>query len=100
MILTHRALGALAAAALISFVNCGTPHVGCVFISYIGNAWENKARRPVHLAKMGLLGDSLILDELLLLCLEGVASDLTRGIEGVAGGCKHERLLVMVLASC
>jgi len=40
------------------------------------------------------------LNELLLLCLEGVASDLTRGIEGVAGGCKHERLLVMVLASC
>jgi hypothetical protein len=37
---------------------------------------------------------------LLLLCLEGVSSDLTRGIEGVAGGCKHESLLVMVVASC
>ena len=70
MILTHRALGALAAAALISFVNGGASHVACVFISYIGNAWENEARRSVHLAKMSLLGDCLILNELLLLCLE------------------------------
>jgi hypothetical protein len=100
MILTHRALGALAAAALISFVNGNTPHVGCVFISYIGNAWENEARRPVHLAKMGLLGDSLILDELLLLCLKRVAPNLAGSIEGVSGGCKHERLLVMVGVSC
>lgn len=87
MILTHGALGTLTAAApLVCLVNGASPHVSCIFISHVGNAWEYQALRAGHLSHLILTGYCLILDKMIL---ERVPTNLTSSIERATSGCEH-----------
>jgi hypothetical protein len=82
MILTHGALRALTATSLVCLVNGAIANIPCIFIPDIADSREYETLRSIYLSHIILLRYSLILNKMLMLCLEAAApTDLTRGIE-------------------
>lgn len=98
MVLTHGALRALTATALVGLVDGAIANIPCIFIPDICNARENQTLRPIYLTHIILLRYSLILNKMLMLCLEAASpSDLTRGVERIPSSGKHECFFLMLI---